>query len=81
MRINAIRSRCALFMLACILNTKAEKRGSKGSIISSFEMRGRGGMVSFKNCSRKGSTPKLLSAEPKNTGLRRPLLTFSMSKS
>ena len=31
--------------------------------------------------SKNGSTPKLLSAEPKNTGLSFPERTFSISKS
>ena len=34
--------------------------------------RGSGGGVIFKNSSRNGSTPKLVSAEPKNTGLSCP---------
>ena len=41
----------------------------------------REGGVILKKYSRKGSTPKLLSAEPKNTGLSRPVRTFCRSKS
>ena len=43
--------------------------------------RGRGEVVSFKKLSRKGSTPKLVRAEPKNTGESLPWRTFSKSKS
>ena len=38
-----------------------------------------GSGVSFKKDSRKGSMPKLVNAEPKNTGLSWPRLTSSMS--
>ena len=76
-----MRSRWALFMLAWILNTKAEKLGSKGSTTPWAVFRGRGGVVSFKKLSRKGSTPKLVRAEPKNTGESLPWRTFSKSKS
>ena len=54
------------------VNTKAEKPSFTGSIRPSSDMRGSGGVVIFKKCSRKVSTPKLVSAEPKNTGLSSP---------
>ena len=41
-RINAIRSRCALFIFACILNTNAEKCSSNGSISPMSALRGSG---------------------------------------
>ena len=78
---NAMRSRWALFMLAWILKTKAEKSGSKESMTSSPAFRGRGAVVMRKNSSRKGSTPKLVRAEPKNTGDSLPWRTRSRSKS
>ena len=40
-----------------------------------------GGVVISKKRCRNASTPKLLSAEPKNTGLSRPVRTFCRSKS
>ena len=80
-RMNAIRSRWALFMLAWILKTKAEKSGSTmGSISPLSDILGRGGVVIFRKCSRKVSTPKLVKADPKNTGDSSPLLTSSWSK-
>ncbi len=77
----AIRSRWALFMLAWILNTKAEKPSSKESTSSSPAVRGRGAVVMRRKSSRKGSTPKLVRAEPKNTGDSWPWRTRSMSNS
>ncbi len=64
----AIRSRWALFILAWILKTKAEKLSSKGSTTPSSACRGNGEVVSSRKLFRKGSTPKFVSAEPKNTG-------------
>ena len=81
MRIKAMRSRWALFMLAWILNTKAEKAGSKGSTVPWAVFRGRGGVVRRKKLSKKGSTPKLVRAEPKNTGDSLPWRTLSRSNS
>ena len=76
-RINAILSRWALFILACILKTKAENFSSKGSTMPSRVFLGSGGVVIFKKCSKKVSTPKFVRAEPKNTGESCPLLTSS----
>ena len=41
---------------------------------------GSGEVVIFRKCFRKVSTPKFVSAEPKNTGESSPLLTSSMIK-
>ncbi len=68
-------------MFACILNTKAENSGSKGSIMPFEEFLAIGEVVICKKLSRKGSTPKFVSAEPKNTGVSSPCLTFSRSNS
>ena len=81
MRINATLSRWALFMFAWILKTNAEKKSDIGSTFSSTVSLGRGGVVSCKNCSRNGSTPKFVRAEPKNTGVSWPLRTASRSNS
>ena len=80
-RMKAMRSRWALFMLAWILNTKAEKSSSRESTTSSPARRGRGAVVICRKCSRKGSTPKLVRAEPKNTRESLPWRTRSMSNS
>ena len=80
-RIKAILSLWALFMLAWILNTKAEKSGRNGSITPSRVFLERGGVVILRKCSRKVSTPKLVRADPKNTGDRSPILTRSISNS
>ena len=63
------------------MKTKAEKSGSKESMTSSPALRGRGAVVMRRNSSRKGSTPKLVRAEPKNTGDSLPWRTRSRSKS
>ena len=77
MRMKAIRSRCALFIFAWILNTKAEKSGLNGSIMPSVVLLGSGEVVIFKKCSRNVSTPKFVRADPKNTGESFPALTSS----
>ena len=51
------------------------------SSTSSPAFRGRGGVVMRRKCSRKGSTPKLVRAEPKNTGDSLPWRTRSRSNS
>ena len=79
-RIKAIRSRWALFIFACILNTKAEKSFSTGSISSPSLFLGSGVVVILRKCFKKISTPKFVSADPKNTGVSFPSLTFSSSK-
>ena len=78
---NAILSRCALFMFACILNTNAENFSLKGSMISSPAILGSGGIVMRRKLSKNGSMPKLFSAEPKNTGLSLPERTSSIENS
>ena len=77
MRMKAIRSRCALFMFAWILNTNAEKSSRNGSITPVVVFRGSGEVVIFKKCSRNVSTPKFVRADPKNTGESFPALTSS----
>ena len=77
----ASRSRWALFILAWILNTKAEKSSLNTSTSPWSLTRGRGGVVMRRNSSRNGSTPKVVRAEPKNTGDRVPFRTASMSNS
>ena len=67
----------------------AEKSSSKGEISVGVPsstagwtlMWDRGAEVICKNLSRNASTPKLFSAEPKNTGESLPQRTFSISKS
>ena len=80
-RINAILSLCALFILACILNTNAEKSSLNGSIGPAEELRGSGDVVISRKCCKNVSTPKLVRAEPKNTGVRSPACTFARSNS
>ena len=54
-RINAIRSRCALFIFAWILNTNAEKSSSYiGSIIPLSDFLGSGEVVILRKCCKKG---------------------------
>ena len=67
-------------MLAWILKTKAEKKSSSAVISPSLLWRGRGGVVMRRKSSRKGSTPKVVRAEPKNTGESFPWRTRSKSK-
>ncbi len=43
-------------------------------------LRARGHGASSENASKKGSTPKLVSADPKKTGLCSPAKNFSLSK-
>ena len=83
MRIKAMRSRWALFMLAWILKMNAENSSRQGSTVSPVRLstRASGVGVSRRKFSRKGSTPKLVRAEPKNTGLSSPRSTLSRSNS
>ena len=78
---NVTLSRCALFIFACILNTNAEKLSSVGSHSPSAHTLARGGVVILRKLLRNGSTPKLVSADPKNTGESLPFLTRSISNS
>ena len=48
-----------------------------GSITPQSAVLGSGEEVIARKCFRKVSTPKLVSADPKNTGDRRPALTSS----
>ena len=81
-RINAIRSRCALFIFAWILNTNAEKSPSSiGSISPLSDFLGSGDVVILRKCFKNVSTPKFVRADPKNTGESSPLLTISWSSS
>ena len=64
-------------MLACILNTNAEKSPENGSTSPIDECLASGAVVILRKCCKKFSTPKFVSAEPKNTGVRSPALTSS----
>ena len=66
---NAIRSRCPGSMFAWILNTKPVSFGSPGSTRRSIAMRALGPGECWTNALRSSRTPKLLTAEPKNTGV------------
>ena len=46
-----------------------------------FDCLGSGDVVISKKFSKNGSTPKLVKADPKNTGVNSPVLTFSTSNS
>ena len=83
MRMKAMRSRWALFMLAWILKMKPENSSRQGSTASPVRLstRASGVGVRRRNSCKKGSTPKLVSADPKNTGLSSPFSTLSRSNS
>ena len=68
-------------MFAWILNTKAEKSGENASITPASLSRERGAVVMRRKPSRNGSTPKFVSALPKNTGESVPFRTASRSNS
>ena len=78
---NAILSLCALFIFACILNTNAENACSVGDTRPISALLESGVVVIFKKCCKKNSTPKFVSAEPKNTGVSSPARTSSKSNS
>eukprot|EP00952_Eustigmatos_sp_NYUAD-ZCMA_P003104 13520-Eustigmatos_ZCMA.PRE.1 len=63
-----MRSRCAGSMLAWILNTTPVKAGSSGLTQRCSACRGPGGGARSTKASSTSRTPKLLMAEPKNTG-------------
>ena len=67
-----MRSRWPGSMLAWILNTKPVSAGSSGSTTRWRATRGSGPGASATNAASSSSTPKLLIAEPKNTGVCRP---------
>ena len=66
-------------MFAWILKTNPENGSVTGSINPWSDILGSGDSVIFKKCSRKVSTPKVVNAEPKNTGDNSPLSTNSWS--
>ena len=65
-----MRSRWDGSMLACTLNTKPEKGASSGRGTPSTSSRGDGEGTSSTTASSSLRTPKLVSADPKNTGRR-----------
>ena len=67
----AIRSRCPGSMFAWILNTKPVIFGSAACTTRSSAVRGKGPGECLTNELRSSRTPKLLTAEPKNTGVCR----------
>lgn len=78
---NARRSRCLGSMLACILNTNPVNFSSSGSTWRTSDVLGRGDGAISTNVSRSSDTPKLFSAEPKNTGCCSPARYFSSENS
>ncbi len=66
---NAIRSRWPGSMLAWILNTKPVSLASSASTTRCSVGRGRGPGECFTKALKASRTPKLLTAEPKNTGV------------
>ena len=58
-------------MFAWILNTKPENFGSAALTTRSIAARGKGAGECFTNELKSSRTPKLLTAEPKNTGVWR----------
>ncbi len=80
MRAKATRSRWALFMLACTLNTKAVNGCSARTSPLPASGRGPGAGAKSRNSSRNSDTPKLFTAEPKNIGDCSPRRKASRSK-
>ncbi len=68
-RKNAILSRWAGFIFAWILKTKPEKFGSFGSTSLLAAARALGGGAISTKASSSSLTPKLFTADPKNTGV------------
>ena len=71
-RANARRSRWAGSMLACTLNTNAENPASSDRGAPSASSRGEGGGARSITASRIIRTPKVVSAEPTNSGVESP---------
>ncbi len=69
---NAMRSRCCGSMFAWILKTKPVSFASAASTTRSRVSRGSGAGACVAKCASSSSTPKLLIAEPKNTGVCLP---------
>ena len=72
-RKKAMRSRWLASILACILNTKPENAVSVGVTVRRVASRASGAGAHSSSASRISRTPKLLIAEPKNTGVCLPL--------
>jgi hypothetical protein len=68
-----MRSRCAGSMFAWILNTKPVNFSSSGVTTRVTVGRGSGGGAHSTKASSTSRTPKLLIAEPKNTGVWTPM--------
>ncbi len=81
MRAKAMRSRWLRSMLAWTLNTKAEHGSSRCRGLSSTSRRGDGAGASSTMASSRWRTPKLVSAEPANTGVDSPARNDGMSTS
>ena len=79
-RRKAMRSRWAGSMLAWILNTTPENFSSDGSTVRCRAGRAPGGGARSTSASSTSRTPKLLMAEPKNTGVCLPARKASRSK-
>ena len=79
-RTKATRSRCAGSMLACTLNTTPVNLGSSGCTSRCSAVRGPGGGACSTSASSTSCTPKLLMAEPKNTGVCLPARNCARSK-
>ena len=78
-RRNAMRSRCALSMLACTLNTKPANGSSSGRGSPSTSSRAAGGGTSSITVSSSSRTPKFVSAEPNSIGVVSPARNSSWS--
>ena len=77
----AIRSRWLGFILAWILKTNPENSGSSAANFSSpLTICSWGAGAKLTKLSKKVSTPKLVKAEPKKTGVWSPFKIFSLSK-
>ena len=72
MRANAMRSRCDGSMFACTLNTNALNGAARGRDAPELSARGDGGGANWTTASSSVRTPKLVSAEPMNTGVDSP---------
>src|SRR6478736_3266837 len=69
MRAKAMRSRWLRSMFACTLNTNAEHGSSRWRGLPSMSARGVGAGARSTMASRRWRTPKLVSADPANTGV------------
>ncbi len=78
-RTKATRSRWALSMPACILNTNPENGAASGRTRPSASERGVGAGASSSNMSSRCRTPKFTTAAPNSTGVDRPATKPSTS--